>query len=91
MGDLQTFLDLLKEGPYLLICGGLLWFIRGKASVWDKHVKDCGEIPKKVIIEKLDGIKTCVDANDKKLDDLSTTVSEMVGREKERDRQARHV
>lgn len=61
MSEIQIITALLEHSPYLLLCAGVLWFGRKKVGVWDQHIRECNQIPKASIMEKLDTIHKGMD------------------------------
>ena len=61
MGDIQFILTLLEHSPYIILSGAILWYGRKKVTAWDAHIRECNQIPKVSIMEKLNLIHIAMD------------------------------
>lgn len=83
--DFPAIIDLVKETPELAVLGMLWYFARGKVKEYDEHLKTCNEIPKAVLLDRLNDLCERIDRHIDEQSKMSKQVNILVGRQMERD------
>ena len=81
--------DLLQpnDGGILLLIGALSWFFKRQIGRYDKHIEDCNEFPKALIVKKLDELHESFTKMAEHQMAQSTQLATLIGRQIERDHQ----